>query len=220
MGRMTTAIHDNPPDTSSDDPGPPSPDGVTRDDLRALADRIERQARRSTAWAVSATVGALVAVMFSVVAIGWGSRAIADSKHNARLAMASTAPMAETTPPSTAPPAAAGSPIAVRRDEFQVVPSATTIAAGTVTLHITNAGKVSHELLVFRTDLAPTAYPMDGTDLNEEGSGMTKVSDGDNIDPGGSQDRVVDLTQPGSYVFLCNLPDHFKAGMYAIVTVR
>jgi uncharacterized cupredoxin-like copper-binding protein len=44
-------------------------------------------------------------------------------------------------------------------------------------------------------------------------------SDGDNIDPGRLQARTVDLTQPGTYVLLCNLPNHFKSGMYATITV-
>ncbi len=49
--------------------------------------------------------------------------------------------------------------------------------------------------------------------------GITLVSDGDNIDPGGTQTRTVDLTQPGSYLFVCNIPGHFKAGMFSAVTV-
>lgn len=46
------------------------------------------------------------------------------------------------------------------------------------------------------------------------------VSDGDDIDPGKTQSRKVDLTRPGTYVLVCNLPGYFKAGMYTTVTVQ
>jgi uncharacterized cupredoxin-like copper-binding protein len=74
--------------------------------------------------------------------------------------------------------------------------------------------------LIFRTDLAPADFPKeaDGS-VQENGQGVDKISDGDNIDPGKIQDRTVDLTQPGTYVFVCNLPGHFAAGIYSTVTV-
>ena len=37
--------------------------------------------------------------------------------------------------------------------------------------------------------------------------------------PTRAQVRTIDLSEPGTYVFLCNLPGHFKSGMYATVTV-
>lgn len=111
-------------------------------------------------------------------------------------------------------------PTAVSLTDFQIhVPTA--IVAGNVKFHFTNDGKVAHEVLVFATDLQPASFPKqpDGT-VNEDGPGMNKVSDGENIDPAGAQDRSVDLTKPGTYVFLCNLPGHFAQGMYATVTVK
>ena len=50
-------------------------------------------------------------------------------------------------------------------------------------------------------------------------AGVTLLSDGDNIDPNGTQTRTVDLSQAGTYLFVCNIPGHFKAGMYTVVTV-
>ena len=35
-----------------------------------------------------------------------------------------------------------------------------------------------------------------------------------------TQTRMIDLTQPGSYLFVCNLPGHVQAGMYSVVTVK
>jgi uncharacterized cupredoxin-like copper-binding protein len=98
------------------------------------------------------------------------------------------------------------------------VPS--TIKAGTINVEAANFGTIQHELLVFKSDLAPSAFPLDKNgDIIEDGPGINLVSDGDNIDPGKTQARTVDLTQPGSYVFLCNIPGHFKAGMFSVVTV-
>ena len=96
---------------------------------------------------------------------------------------------------------------------------ASTIKSGKTSYPITNMGTVPHELLVFKTDLAPSAFPTDATgDITEEGAGVELVSDGDNIDPSGSQTRSIDLT-PGKYVFVCNIAGHFKQGMFTTVTV-
>lgn len=116
---------------------------------------------------------------------------------------------------------AAATSESVSLSDYKVsVPSAT-MAAGRYRLHITNEASQQHELLVFRSDLAPSAYPVTSTgDIVEEGGGITKLSDGDNINPGHSQTRDVDLTAPGTYLFVCNLPGHFKLGMYTVVTVQ
>src|SRR5207253_769099 len=71
-----------------------------------------------------------------------------------------------------------------------------------------------------RPDRPPSGYPVDKDgNIIEDGPGITLVSDGDNIDAGKTQTRTADLTQPGSYLFVCNIPGHFKAGMFRVVTV-
>jgi uncharacterized cupredoxin-like copper-binding protein len=117
------------------------------------------------------------------------------------------------------PPSAEQVDIPAALSEWHVaVPS--TIKAGTINLEAANFGTIQHELLVFKSDLAPSAFPVDQNgDIIEDGPGITLVSDGDNIDPGKTQTRTVDLTQPGTYQFLCNIPGHFKAGMFSVVTV-
>ena len=93
------------------------------------------------------------------------------------------------------------------------------VKAGTYTYAIANSGQTPHELLVFRSDLDIAAYPKTEGDITEDGAGITKISDGDNLEPGQTQQRTVELSLPGRYLFVCNLPGHFKQGMYAIVTV-
>ena len=62
--------------------------------------------------------------------------------------------------------------------------------AGQVNFSITNIGTIQHELLVFKSDLAPSAYPVDNNgNIIEDGPGITLVSRGDKIDPGKTQTR-------------------------------
>jgi uncharacterized cupredoxin-like copper-binding protein len=111
----------------------------------------------------------------------------------------------------------AGGP-SITLTEWQVV-AAGTMKSGKSDLTITNAGALPHELLIFKSDRDPKAYPVDAAgDIKEEGAGVALVSDGENIDPDGTQTRSVDLA-PGKYMFVCNIPTHFKQGMYEIVIV-
>lgn len=137
----------------------------------------------------------------------------------ATAATTSATSAASTTAASAAPAVFSGSDLPVVLREYQVEVPSTTISPGLKNLRISNFGTMQHELLVFRSDLDPSAYPMQDGNINEEDASITKVSDGDNLDPGTVQTRPVDLTQPGKYLFVCNLPGHFKQGMYAVVTV-
>jgi len=127
---------------------------------------------------------------------------------------ASSSPLAS----AAAPSASAATGATVSLTEWKVT-VAGAIKSGKTDLTITNAGAVPHELLVFKSDLKPSAYPTDPAgDIKEEGAGVNLVSDGDNIDPAGTQTRSVDLA-PGKYLFVCNIPGHFKQGMFTVVTV-
>jgi len=102
--------------------------------------------------------------------------------------------------------------------EYKVI-APVSLKAGKSTFTITNFGTMPHELLVFKSALAPAKYPTDASgDIIEDGPGVTLLSDGDNIDPTKAQVRTIDLT-PGTYVFVCNIPGHFKQGMFTTVTV-
>jgi uncharacterized cupredoxin-like copper-binding protein len=130
-------------------------------------------------------------------------------------AAATAAPTATATPaPTPAPTQDTG----IALTEWKVA-VASNFKAGSTTFTIANNGTIPHELLVFKSDLAPSAYPTDAAgDIVEDGPGVVLVSDGENVDPNGSQSRTVDLA-PGTYLFVCNIPGHFKAGMFTVVTV-
>jgi uncharacterized cupredoxin-like copper-binding protein len=127
---------------------------------------------------------------------------------------ATASPIASAAAPSA--PETTGATVSLTEWKVTV---AGTIKSGKTDLTITNAGVAPHEFLVFKSDLKPSAYPTDAAgDIKEEGAGVKLVSDGENIDPAGTQARTVDLT-PGTYLFVCNIPGHFKQGMFTVVTV-
>jgi hypothetical protein len=120
--------------------------------------------------------------------------------------------------PTSTPTASPASGQTVSLTEWKVTVGGT-IKSGKTDLTITNTGVAPHELLVFKSDLDPPAYPTDPAgDIKEKGAGVSLVSDGDNVDPAGSQTRSIDLA-PGKYLFVCNIPGHFKQGMFTVVTV-
>ena len=177
--------------------------------IQELEERLERQAGKRDRWTFSIFAFSAVALAASVFAVGLGSRAVSESKRNVKAgaAAAASAPVVATPPHVTL-------------SDFKLGLSATTFPHGQLALTMSNAGAVPHELLVFRSDLAPSAYPLDADgNIIEESPGVTLVSDGDNVDPGKSQERTIDLTTPGKYLFVCNIPGHFKAGMFTQVTV-
>ena len=75
-----------------------------------------------------------------------------------------------------------------------------------------------HELLLVKTDQPPQSLPMkaDGTGVDESLlPGLRELGD---LHPGQSLTTSVQMT-PGRYLVFCNEPGHFKAGMYASITV-
>lgn len=161
-------------------------------------------------WWVAAIVGVAGVVAMAVVGV---AIAVASSSSTTKAA----------TVPAAANPVFTGAQVPVTLKEFHVSLPSVVLSAGQKTFTISNAGTMQHELLVFHPDASidPNHLPLgsDG-DINEDAPGVNKISDGDNIDPGKSQTRQVDLTQPGTYIFVCNLPGHYQLGMWTKVVVH
>ncbi len=116
---------------------------------------------------------------------------------------------------TTAPQAANNTTITLTDMKVAVSPS---FAAGKYTFTIVNKGALMHELLVFKSDLAQSKYPTEASgNVAEDGAGITKISDGENLAAGTSQTREIDLSKPGTYLFVCNLDGHYAAGMHTVV---
>lgn len=129
---------------------------------------------------------------------------------------ASTPTAVETT---TQPTATTGTPTAgtltVRMSEFAFDPKEATAKAGKVTVSAPNDGNVVHELVLLKTNADPANLPMDGDEVDES----KNVGEIPDVEPGATK-KVTLTLKPGKYAMVCNLPGHYKAGMYGSLTVE
>ncbi len=163
----------------------------------------------------------ILAAVLAAAAAACGNAASTPSSSSSAAASSSAQPSAApaTSSPSAAVSASPAGPVPIVLKEWSVAVTGA-LKAGSASFTITNSGTVPHELLVFKSDLDPSAYPMNSAgDIIEDGPGVTLVSDGENIEPGGTQSRTVDLSAAGTYLVVCNIPGHFKQGMFTVLTV-
>lgn len=107
-----------------------------------------------------------------------------------------------------------------------VTPSA--VLSGTVSLRVTNTGYLAHEVVVLPLAAGQSAgtRPVHADGTVNEADSLGEVA----ADCGGAGDEGISpsggvgwttLTLPnGRYEVLCNLPGHYRAGMYAELNVR
>lgn len=110
---------------------------------------------------------------------------------------------------------------------MRLMPMWTQVRAGTVTLDLVNRGTMPHELLVYplaagqvagqRTVGANDRVSEDGV-LGEVAPVCDQPGDVDGI-AAGNAGRVSLQLQPGRYEIVCNLPGHYRAGMFATLVV-
>lgn len=110
------------------------------------------------------------------------------------------------------PAAAAAKAVNATVSEFKIQADATKVAAGDVTFTITNKGAATHEFVIVKTDLAPTALPKNADGEVEEEGPLTVVDEAEDITPGTSKTLTVKL-EPGKYAYFCNLAGHYAGGM-------
>jgi uncharacterized cupredoxin-like copper-binding protein len=91
-----------------------------------------------------------------------------------------------------------------------------TVGAGGIGFAIDNAGTEVHEFEVFRTDLAVDALPVENGVVSD--GELELVDEVEDIAPSTSTQLNVEL-EPGRYVAICNLPDHYVEGMRVGITV-
>ena len=139
----------------------------------------------------------------------------------AATAPAASAPAASATAAGATPPVTA---TAVSHDtatlsEFKIALASTTLAAGSDTFTVTNAGTIGHEFVIKRTTASDSALPTkaDGT-IDEESPELGEVGEVEIATPGTTKDLAQDLA-PGTYVFFCNIPGHYVGGMHGSFTV-
>jgi uncharacterized cupredoxin-like copper-binding protein len=108
--------------------------------------------------------------------------------------------------------------VTVQMGEYFFKPKDVSAPAGKVVLTAPNNGKVEHELVLLRTNVDPAklATEKDGEVEEDTYSGPGEIPD---VEPGETGKTTLNL-KPGKYAMICNVPGHYKAGMYGQVTVK
>jgi uncharacterized cupredoxin-like copper-binding protein len=128
---------------------------------------------------------------------------------------------AATVAPAPAPASTAAEPFTIVTatvgDDMRVTLDRYSAPAGEVRFYVTNAGKLTHELLVLKTDL-----PADKLVASAEVAGKVQehvhMGETGDIDGGRFNGLALQLG-PGNYVLLCNQLGHYMAGMHVAFTV-
>ena len=117
----------------------------------------------------------------------------------------------------------------VELDEWRLLPSGDTLAAGPVRLSQRNTGREEHELLIVRTDLPADDLPRGLEGVSPAAAGKVvygaahshhrDVADNHHLAPGASKSEQIRL-RPGRYVLLCSIPGHYEAGQRTTLRVE
>jgi uncharacterized cupredoxin-like copper-binding protein len=118
---------------------------------------------------------------------------------------------------SNAATAKAGPVVPVTERDFHIQ-APTHLAAGPVTLRVSNEGPDQHELIVVRTPSGTLPIRPDGFTVAEESVEESEPGALEPGEPGAVRDLHLNLT-PGRYVFFCNMEGHFMGGMHHEVVV-
>lgn len=107
---------------------------------------------------------------------------------------------------------------------YKITVDKNSVSSGEVTFHIHNdATDLTHEFVVFKTDLPPDQLPLNDEGIVDEETGaITLIDEAEDIEPGMSTDLTVNL-EPGNYVLVCNVDSeelHYQHGMYTAFTVK
>lgn len=113
--------------------------------------------------------------------------------------------------------------------EFTLTVAHASVTAGDVTFTVRNAGKLDHEMVVLKTDVAFDKLPIAdaGDPPVAVATGANKVDEADNVGetgspnlkPGQSRTFTIKNLAAGTYVLVCNLEGHYAGGMRAALTV-
>lgn len=121
---------------------------------------------------------------------------------------------------AAATPTLAGQAVVVELDEWNVRRDKAAVPAGSATFEARNVGTIPHEMVVLKTDLAAESLVVEGSEVNEDASGeLIGEVEEDELGPGQSSSTNFNLTA-GKYVLFCNIPGHYRSGMFTDFEVR
>jgi len=104
------------------------------------------------------------------------------------------------------------------RTDSKIVLDKSSVPSGKITFLVSNAGTMTHEVVVLKTDVAADKIapnPEEPGKMSEDGS---QGESGD-LDPTQKATFTLDLV-PGNYVLICNQPAHYLLGMHIAFTVK
>ena len=129
----------------------------------------------------------------------------------------SSTPSATTTGSTDQTTSTGQSTVKASLGEYFIKLDKSSVPAGPVRFNVSNDGKVEHEFVVIKTNLAPAKLPVKGNEADEDvGPSPGEIP---SVKPGQNKTLAVTL-KPGKYVLICNLPGHYKLGQYIGFTVE
>jgi uncharacterized cupredoxin-like copper-binding protein len=161
------------------------------------------------------TLGVFVAIALGAIALG-----IAVDKSGTTNVVTAAAPAAKAAPASNptgpvqaelgdgpgGPPNAGSMWIGMSRSS--------SVADGKVTFNVKNIGQLVHQFVIIKTD-KPANGLGTGPRVPEDGN----VGETGDVQAGAAKTLSVKL-KPGHYALICNIPNHYSAGMHTDFTVK
>jgi uncharacterized cupredoxin-like copper-binding protein len=99
--------------------------------------------------------------------------------------------------------------------KYYLTATPASVKAGQTTITFKNEGTKVHEVVVLKTDTPANELKVGA---NHEVSESASVGEDSETDPGKTKSTTIDL-EPGKYVFVCNIEQHYEKGMYTAFTV-
>ena len=94
-----------------------------------------------------------------------------------------------------------------------------TIPAGEVTFEVTNdSDDFEHEMIVAPLADASAPLPYDADEMAVDEDAAAAIGEVPELEPHGKGSATFHL-QPGSYILFCNVPGHYRMGMWTLLTV-
>jgi high-affinity iron transporter len=108
--------------------------------------------------------------------------------------------------------------VTVALNEWTLASDIGAVPAGPIRFAVQNLGEVEHEIVILKTDLSPGGLEVDSRIGMAETPGKI-VGEIEGLKPRETREATFQL-EAGNYVFLCNLAEHYRAGMFAAFLVR
>lgn len=179
--------------------------------LAAIEAEVRRQGSSIRSTETKFTLLAVVGLLLSFLMLG----VVAAKLDKPTKVVTTTAP-ASASAPASAPKAAALPSSSTEKLTEMKIAGTSPLAAGPVTFNVKNAGAVNHEFVVLKTNTPAGKLPTDKAGKASEKGNIGETGD---MKPGAAKTLKLNLAA-GHYALVCNLPGHYKAGMYADLTVK